>query len=310
MPSAATRSTEDPSSAMEIEDVAQTLTTERLNDFTASSTSLKYGDSFDTASATDSDTSSNTGTIESVEDLESPEDKTPYEPPTGKEDLIRAYFRIWNIATCFLLLINFANMNWKFLIENESWWMIMLSITFFIIQGILQWTVLELPLMSFASLYVKPEQDKAADGSHLSVIINYNLLASYHCEIDSTLTNAFMAYIGNLSPSVVMVLVSATGDEELKAYELEVRDNFREQISQIILTEGLAWASGKKDGYDAGRAIRVFDSFRDKLNGGPVDGFLESILPALAKKYADGFMVVHRVTRGKPGVQQQGDSLF
>jgi len=298
---------------MEIGDLSRPLTTERLNDFTASSATLKYGDgdSFETASstvpsATDSDTSSNTGSVESDEDLEIPEDKTAYDPPTGSETLIHAYFRAWNIATCVLLLINFANMNWKFLFENESWCMISLSIFFFIIQGILQWSVLELPLMSFASLYVKPEQDKAADGSHLSVIINYNLLASYHCEVDSALTNAFMAYTGNLSPSVVMVLVSATGDEALKAYELEVRDNFREQISTMIRTEGLAWATGNKDEYDAGRAIRVFDSFRDKLSGGPVDGFLESILPALAKKYADGFMVIHRVTRGKPDIERHG----
>jgi hypothetical protein len=157
--------------------------------------------------------------------------------------------------------------------------------------------------MSFASVFIKPEKDKVGDGRHLTVLINYNLLASYKAEVDCTMMNAFVAYIGNLGPSVAAVLVSATGDEELKAYELEVRDNMREQILDLVLEEGKAWAGGKVNECDPGRANRIFESFRDTYTGQIVDGFVEIILPALAEKYAKDFMVVQRVTRGmfQPG---------
>jgi len=281
-----------------------TLNESRLNEFNKN-TAIEYGDTSgdsvatpdtgDTSSVTDS----SKGSLVTASDLESQDEFEPYVPPKGSEHLIQLYFRAWNVATILLFFINMANMNWVYLFSTEPWWMITLSIFFFCIQGILQWSVLELPLMSFVSIFVKAEKDRAADGRHLSVIINYNLLASYHSEVDTTMTNAFQAYTDNLGPSVVSVLVSATGDEELKAYELQVRDNFREQIVELVLTEGTEWANCNPHGYDPGRALRMFKTFRDKETGHAVDGFVESILPALAKKYAEDFMVVHRVTRGK-----------
>lgn len=84
--------------------------------------------------------------------------------------------------------------------------MITLSVIFFSIQGILLWSVLELPLTSFVSVFIKREKDRSADGRRLSVVINYNLLASYHSEVDTTMTNAFQAYTENLGPSVAAVL--------------------------------------------------------------------------------------------------------
>ena len=234
------------------------------------------------------------GSTCSMSDLESQDDDASYKAPTGNEMLIHIYFKTWTIATIVMLLINCANTNWVYLFQNEPWWMICLSIFFFAIQGVLQWSVLELPLMSFASTFVKADADRMADGRHLTIIINYNLLASYKSEVDATLVNAFSAYIGNLSPTVACVLVSATGDPELKEYELFVRDNLREQIYDLVIQEGRAWASGKI--LDEGRANRMFEAFRDRT--GIVDeNFVQLILPSLATKYAKDFMVVQRVTR-------------
>ena len=234
------------------------------------------------------------GSTCSMSDLESQDDDATYKSPGGNEMLIHIYFKTWTIATIVMLLINAANTDWVYLFKNEPWWMICLSLFFFGIQGILQWSVLELPLMSFASAFVKAEADRMADGRHLTIMINYNLLASYKSEVDATLVNAFSAYIGNLSPTVASVLVSATGDPELKEYELLVRDNLREQIYDLVISEGKAWTNGKI--LDEGRAKRVFEPFRDSM--GMIDeNFVQLILPSLATKYAKDFMVIQRVTR-------------
>jgi hypothetical protein len=234
------------------------------------------------------------GSTCSISDLESQDYDETLNSPGGNDMLIHIYFKTWNIATIVMLIINCANMDWVYLFKNEPWWMICLSIFFFGIQAILQWSVLELPLMSFASAFVKAGVDRMADGSHLTIIINYNLLASYRSEVDATLVNAFSAYIGNLSPTVACVLVSATGDPELKEYELLVRDNLREQIFELVISEGKAWAAGTI--LDEGRANRVFEPFRDRT--GMIDeNFVQLVLPSLATKYAKDFMVVQRVTR-------------
>jgi hypothetical protein len=236
------------------------------------------------------------GSTCSMSDLESQDDDDlSYKAPGGNDMLIHLYFKTWTVATIVLLLINCVNMNWVYLFKHEPWWMICLSIIFFGIQGILQWSVLELPLMSLASALIKADADRVADGSHLTILINYNLLASYKSEVDATLVNAFAAYIGNLSPTVASALVSATGDEELKEYELLVRDNLREQIFELVITEGKAWASGKVQ--DEGRAKRVFEPFRDRRTGLIDENFVSLILPSLAIKYAKDFMVIQRVTR-------------
>lgn len=261
------------------------------------SSDIHYGDdgSLSKQSAHESlGKTSSYGSTCSMSDLESQDDDATYKAPGGNEMLIHIYFKTWTIATIVMLIINCANMDWVCLFKNEPWWMICLSMFFFGIQGILQWSVLELPLMSFASTFVKTEPDRMADGRHLTIIVNYNLLASYKSEVDATLVNAFSAYIGNLSPTVASVLVSATGDPELKEYELLVRDNLREQIYDLVMSEGKAWANGKI--LDEGRANRVFEPFRDSM--GIIDeNFVQLILPSLATKYAKDFMVIQRVTR-------------
>ena len=286
-----------------VEDVTQAVEPTNFMELSQAALALKYGDHETPLGKELSDTSSETNstgksslTQDTLSDCESQDDnEKPYEPPSGDQRLIHIYFQVWTVSSILLFLVNCANVNWVYLFSNEPWWMITLSITFFIIQGGLQWSVLELPLMSFVSLYVKPEDDKIADGRHLSCLINYNLLASSKDEVDATLLNAFVAYVGNLGPSVASCLVSATGDEELKAYEMYVRDNLREQISELVITEGRSWARGTI--LDHGRATRIFEAFRSRDTGRVVDGFIGTILPALAERYAKDFMVIQRVTR-------------
>jgi hypothetical protein len=63
-------------------------------------------------------------------------------------------------------------------------------------------------------------------------------------EVDAALGNALEAYIGNLSPNVVAVLVSATNEQSLQNYELAARDRMRKTIYDLVLMEGRAWADG------------------------------------------------------------------
>lgn len=254
--------------------------------------SLVYGDG-EGNSDTSSETESLVSSLRSLSDLE--QGNGTYTPPKADQRLIHLYFHIWTTASVILFLISCANVDWLYLFRNEPWYMIALCIFFVLVQGLLQWSVLELPLMSMASVMVKPQDDLVGDGRHLTCLVNYNLLASSREEVDATLMNAFVAYFGNLGPSVAACLVSATGDEELKAYELEVRDNFREQIFHLVLAEGKAWADGAA--INRGRSYRVFERFRNRGTGQAVDGFIDDILPSLAKRYASDFMVIHRRTR-------------
>lgn len=242
---------------------------------------------------TKSETSSETASQQEEDE----EGDDPYVPPEGDQRGIERYFKIWTVASVVLFVVNVANMNWKLLVANEPWWMIMLSVMFLTMQGALQWSVLELPLMSLAAVLVKSVPDQIGNGRHLTVVINYNLLASERGEVDAAMGNAYTAYVGNLSPSVVAVLVSATGDEDLKRYELEVRDHMREEIFDLVLHEGTEWAKG--NAVDKGRANRVFEIFRDQTTGQIPPTFVESVLPGLAQKYAKEFMVIQRVTRGR-----------
>jgi hypothetical protein len=53
----------------------------------------------------------------------------------------------------------------------------------------------------------------------------------------------YEAYMGNLHPNIVAVLVSATNDRNLKQYEMHVRDNYRAKIYDELMREGLAYAA-------------------------------------------------------------------
>ena len=183
----------------------------------------------------------------------------------------------------------------------------MLTFMYLALETLLNWSSMELPLKSIFSLLVKSE-DSFADGHDLSVIINYNLLASDEAEVDVAFQNALKAYIGNLSPYVVSVLISATGDEALKTYELETRDRVRESIFDLILAEGRSWANGTV--MDEGRASRCFEMYRNHVTGEINHDFIENTLPALADKYSKDFMLVQRVTRALRKCGQYQDLLL
>jgi hypothetical protein len=243
----------------------------------------------------------------SISQVSSREESTDSQTAASSK-AIKIYFKLWNVCTILAFLFNIFNMKWKLLVERESWLMITFAFIFVLIQGVLQWSVLEIPLMSFATLLVKPIPDQKACGKDLTVVINYNLLASNEDEVDATLKNAYDAYIGNLSPSVVAIMVSATGKRELKDYEIQCRDNCRERIYDIVLEEGRKWADGNT--VDIGRALRCFEPYRNNISGVIDINFLDTILPSLAIHYANNFMVIQRVTRSLRKCGQYQDLML
>ena len=226
-------------------------------------------------------------------------------PNIGK---IKIYFMVWNEATMLAMAFNVFMYDWESVLRKNSWSLIIGSCIFLVIQGILQWSVLEIPLMSFATLLVKPEPDRMADGKNLSVIINYNLLASNRDEVDATLDNAYSAYANNLSPTVVAVMVSATGQPDLKQYELEKRDICRTLIHDLVMKEGRQWAKGNI--IDKGRADRCFEPYRNCISGKIDRNFRREILPALAASFANNFMVIQRVSRSLRKCGQYQDLML
>ena len=55
----------------------------------------------------------------------------------------------------------------------------------------------------------------------------------------------YEAFLGNLHPSIATVLVSATNDNNLRQYELHVRDNYRAKIYDELMKEGEAFAASE-----------------------------------------------------------------
>ncbi|KAJ8316852.1 hypothetical protein KUTeg_004756 [Tegillarca granosa] len=103
----------------------------------------------------------------------------------------------------------------------------------------------------------------------------------------------YEAYIGNLSPNVSAVLVSATGDEDLKHYELEVREKFRSIIYDELYNEGVAFAKDDYDSIDPLHLEYVWHSYEDMDK----TLFIREYLHDICDKFAREFMVVHRVSR-------------
>ena len=133
-------------------------------------------------------------------------------PRKASQRGIELYFKVWTTFAVVAAVLNGLNVKWTHL----SAWSIPLAVILFIVQCALQWSACEIPLISFATLLVTPPEDEKADGSKLTVAINYNLLASDKLEVEACLGNAYEAYIGNLAPTVSSILVSATGDPDLK----------------------------------------------------------------------------------------------
>ena len=195
----------------------------------------------------------------------------------------KRFFRAWFWFRYLILAFNLANVEWQNLFRASiNQWLYMLVLLF--LQHFLLSSASELPLMAVTTMLVEHKDDEdGVDGGHLGVIINYNLLASDEEEVDAALDNQYHAYVNNLRPSVMACLVSATGDQVLKDYEMTKRDSLRTDVETNVVERGSAWLEE--------------NGLQKNNNTGQRQFFLEYLLPMLAKRYAANFLVVQRVTR-------------
>ncbi|KAL4232068.1 hypothetical protein ACF0H5_009644 [Mactra antiquata] len=195
---------------------------------------------------------------------------------------------MWLIVSMVMLALNSLNIDWN----NTN---PVAAVAILLVLGILQSSVIEIPLQTITTLLVggKRRENKRANGSHLTIALNYNLLATCKEDIDECFETMFMAYIGNLSPNVSVVLVSATNDDSLKKYELEVRDKYRTLLREKLYREGMAFIKGEYDRVDEIHLENVWSLFKNI----ELEKFVNEHLNDICDKYVDNFMVVHRVSR-------------
>lgn len=196
------------------------------------------------------------------------------------------YFTLWDIFTVVALLLSIANVNW-----DTTPFILGCLVVF--IQGTLHWSVLEIPLQTIATFFHKTRILPRADASHLSLILNYNLLATAVEDVDDCMVNMYEAYVGNLGENVSAVLVSATNDPELKRYELQVRDECRQKVRDTLRQEGLCWAGASVGPVDLERHERIWSKYKDMDR----NDFINNELDNICEKFALEFMVLHRVSR-------------
>lgn len=197
------------------------------------------------------------------------------------------YFTMWNILAATCLVLSFLNVRWES--TNP-----VLGILVVLVQGLLHWSVLEIPLQTIATLYTsKPKPHQRADASHLTVVLNYNLLAISEPDVDECLSNMFEAFMGNLQKNVSAVMVSATNDPALQEYELRVRDSYRARIFRELRKEGLCWAGVETGEVDEGRRERLWSLYAHM----DTQTFVKTLLDGLCRSFAEEFMVLHRVSR-------------
>lgn len=198
------------------------------------------------------------------------------------------YFSVWVTLSFITIVLNVLNVDW----EKTN---IINGIIIVIILGILQGSVMEFPTQTIATLLIGGDKRRlaTAKSDRLTIILNYNLLAMSKDEIEECMETMLNAYMGNLSPNVSAVLVSATGDNELKEYELEVRDRLRNVIFDQLFHEGSCFAKDNFEEIDSVRLEHVWSLYED------VDKtrFFHEYLHDICDRYAREFMVVHRVSR-------------
>lgn len=198
------------------------------------------------------------------------------------------YFSCWIFIALICIVLNIINIDWT-LTDTVN------GIIIVVVLGVLQGSVLEFPVQTIATLIIGGERrdTRKAPCDRLTVILNYNLLATSKDDILECIETMYMAYVGNLSPNVSAVLVSATNDEELKEYELQIRDTYRAILYDDLYREGLAFARGEYDLVDPIHLHNVWAMYVDVERSVFVTDYLEDI----CDRYAREFMVVHRVSR-------------
>lgn len=198
------------------------------------------------------------------------------------------YFSCWIFVALICIVLNIINIDWT-LTNTVN------GVVIVVVLGVLQGAVLEFPVQTIATLIIGGERrdNKRAPCDRLTVILNYNLLATSRDDILECIETMYMAYVGNLSPNVSAVLVSATNDEELREYELQIRDTYRAILYDDLYREGLAFARGEYDLVDPIHLHNVWAMYVDVDRSVFVTDYLEDI----CDRYAREFMVVHRVSR-------------
>lgn len=204
----------------------------------------------------------------------------------GLEPGLFPYFSIWYVLATVCLVLAALNVRWG---ATHP----MAGVLMMVIESLLHWSVLEIPIQAVAVMLVRPARLKRADGRHLSVVLNYNLLAVSRADVDECMENMFEAFIGNVGDGVSAVLVSATSDPELQEYELHVRDVFRERIYAELMREGLVWAGLGEGVVDPGREKRLWR----KYSGWGKSAVVQSHLHSICQQLASEFKVLHRVSR-------------
>jgi len=71
-----------------------------------------------------------------------------------------------------------------------------------------------------------------------SYIINYNLKAYYHTDVDECFKNSFESFINNMTTKSVLVIISVTEDEKLQKYEDLLLETYRNEIFTELHNQG------------------------------------------------------------------------
>eukprot|EP00928_Gymnodinium_smaydae_P048292 TRINITY_DN3227_c0_g2_i1.p1 TRINITY_DN3227_c0_g2~~TRINITY_DN3227_c0_g2_i1.p1 ORF type:complete len:2828 (-),score=613.09 TRINITY_DN3227_c0_g2_i1:118-8028(-) len=197
------------------------------------------------------------------------------------------YFLLWSLSTMAALVLGIMNVDW-------SKTPVMKGMMVVFLQNILHWSVIELPLQTIATFVVaKRKKLRRAPAGHLSVCLNYNLLAVSPADIETCFANMYDAYMGSVAENVSAVLVSATSDPVLKDYELRVCNQCRERIFSELVHEGLVWAGLAEGCVDPGRRERIWA----KYESGDRQEFVQIQLHNVCSRFANEFMVLHRISR-------------
>ena len=163
-----------------------------------------------------------------------------------------------------------------------------------IILAVIQAGILESAVVTFFTVcYKNSSYDPIGiyDGNK-TIIINYNILANSHEEINEALKTMYEAYMDNLSPNVSAVLVSATKLSRLRDYEIKCRDDYRALIEFRLYEEGKHFINGNIEMIDPFRLETIW--MRYFLTDRPV--FLNERLPYICSHFSREFMCIHRVS--------------
>jgi len=206
----------------------------------------------------------------------------------GEEEragFIFPYFGVWNVFAVVVFTLSAANVKWR--TTRPALGMLIAAI-----QGLLHWSVLEFPIQTIATLMTTVRRLRQADGSKLTICMNYNLLATSQADVDECMHNMLEAYMLNLGENVSSCLVSATNDPNLQQYELQVRNDHRAKVYKELFRAGLAWA-----GFGEGGDVNIREHLWKKYAHIEKNTFVQQHLSAICERFAKEYMVLHRTSR-------------